>query len=724
MKLVIVESPHKSETIGHFLGSDYKVLASKGHIRDLASTGKMGLGVDINDEFKATYKISPDKVQTVKELKAAVSKADVVYLATDPDREGEAISWHLAQVLGLDVDSTPRLEFHEITKSAIVKALANPRTIDMKLVESQETRRIIDRLMGYRLSYLLQKKIKSRSAGRVQSVVLKFIVDKEKEIQAFVPTEYWKVAGTFINKENETITANLTSYNGKALTIPNEEEAKRIVKEFGDDFVVSNIKSQVNKKEPRPPFITSTLQQEAFAHCHFSTKKTAALAQLLYEGKEINGSITGLITYMRTDSTRLADEFVSAAREQIVSRYGQEYLGFAHMQKNNKNVQDAHEAIRPTDITLTPELVKPYLTRDELALYSLIYDRAIASLMSAKQDQVTTLVLSNNGYDFTTSATKNIFAGYHIIYGRYEEEDEVNKLPKDVKEGDIFKASEITKDQHFTKAPNRYNEGRVVKLMQENGIGRPSTYAATISTLLDREYVENTKGSLVPTQQGELTSDRLEEYFPKYMDASYTAGMENSLDSIADGQTDRLRLLNEFWEEFQKYFESAEAHMEKLQPKIVEGRTCPKCGKALVYRKGKYGEFVGCSDYPNCTYIEKDQPDEIVDHVCPKCGSTLVIRKGKRGQFVGCSNYPKCNYMEDMDGNPLGQEKKPVEIPEDAPLCPECKVGHLIEKKSRWGKTFIGCSNYPTCHYIQKDPNEEAAPKKTFKKTYYRKKAK
>lgn len=722
MKLVIVESPHKSETIGHFLGSDYKVLASKGHIRDLASTGKMGLGVDIADGFKPTYKVSADKTATVKELKSAVSKADVVYLATDPDREGEAISWHLAQVLGLDVSSTPRLEFHEITKSAINKALANPRTIDMDLVESQETRRIIDRLMGYRLSYLLQKKIKSRSAGRVQSVVLKFIVDKEKEIQAFVPTEYWTIAGTFIDADKEEMKAELSSYKGKAIKIPNEEEASRIVSEFPKTFKVSNIKSQINKKEPRPPFITSTLQQEAFAQCHFSTKKTAAVAQRLYEGEEIDGTLTGLITYMRTDSTRLADEFVTSAQNHIVARYGKEYLGYAHMQKNSKNVQDAHEAIRPTDITLTPERVKPYLTRDELTLYTLIYDRAIASLMAAKQDQVTTLTLSGNDYDFTTSATKNVFPGYYAIYGRYEEKDEGNKLPKNVKEGDVFTATDIEKTQHFTKAPNRYNEGRVVKLMQENGIGRPSTYATTISTLLDRDYVENVKGSLVPTQQGELTVDRLEEYFPKYMDASYTAGMENSLDSIADGQIDRVRLLSDFWEEFTKYFESAESNMEKLQPKVVEGRVCPVCGKPLVYRKGRYGEFVGCSDYPNCTYIEKDQPDMVADHVCPRCGGQLVIRKGKKGQFVGCSNYPKCNYMEDMDGNPIGQEKKIVEIPEDAPLCPQCGVGHLIEKTSRWGKKFIGCSNYPACHYIQSDPNDPA-PRKSYRKTYYRKKS-
>lgn len=719
MKLIIVESPHKSETIGRFLGQDYKVLASKGHICDLASSGKMGLGVDIDDGFKTTYKISPDKTQIVKELKTAVSKADVVYLATDPDREGEAISWHLATELGLDIDKTPRLEFHEITKNAILKALDNPRTIDMALVQSQETRRIIDRLMGYRLSNLLQRKIKSRSAGRVQSVVLKFIVDREREILAFVPQEYWTIAGTFVQGETK-LEASLTAYQGKSIKINSEEEANNIISSLPKDFMVSNVKSQINKKEPRPPFITSTLQQEAFTHCHFSTKKTASVAQRLYEGEEIEGSMTGLITYMRTDSTRLANEFVVSANDYILENFGEEYLGHIHMQKEDKNVQDAHEAIRPTDINLTPERVKPYLTRDELTLYTLIYDRAVASLMAAKQDQVTTVTLSGNEYDFTTSATKTIFKGYFAIYEKFEEKEEgVNKLPKDIKKGDVLASEKIEKTQHFTKAPSRYNEGSVVKLMKDNDIGRPSTYATTLSTLLDRDYVENQKGALVPTEQGNLTVDKLEEFFPKYMDAGYTAAMENSLDSIADGKTDRMKLLSDFWEEFTKYFDSAMKNMEKLQPKVVEGKVCPICGKPLVYRKGKYGEFVGCSDYPTCKYIEKETPDIVADHVCPRCGGELVVRNGKRGKFVGCKNYPTCNYMEDMDGNPLGVEKKPAEIPADAPLCPECHVGHLIEKTSRWGKKFTGCSNYPSCHYIVKDENYK--PKKNYR-SYKKKK--
>jgi DNA topoisomerase-1 len=705
MKLIIVESPHKSQTIGKFLGKEYKVMASKGHIRDLASRGPMGLGVDVEHGFKPTYEISADKQSTVRELKAAVKKADEVYLATDPDREGEAISWHLAQVLGLDIKTTKRLEFHEITKPAILKALANPRTIDMELVESQETRRIIDRLMGYRLSYLLQKKIKSRSAGRVQSVVLKFIVDREKEIKEFVPVEYWTIQGEFASGDG-VLKASLSQYQEKPIQIHSEAEADKVLSELPETFSVKNVKVEETKREPRPPFITSTLQQAAFAQFHFSTRRTQSIAQHLYEGEEVEGQSMGLITYMRTDSTRLAEEFISSAHGYIASQYGKDYIGYAHMQKADKNIQDAHEAIRPTDINMTPARVKEYLSNDEFKLYSLIYDRAVASLMSPRRDKVTTLVITGNGYDFSASSSSNLFEGYHKVYGKYEAKEEKVSLP-DFKTGDKLVKDKVEKEQHFTKAPARYNEGKVVKLMQDNGIGRPSTYASTISTLLTRGYVESQKGSLVPTEQGVLTEEKLADNFQKYMDATYTANMENALDSIAEGKTDKNTLLNDFWGEFQNYFEAAEKNMEKIQPKIVEGRVCPKCGSPLVMRHGKYGDFVGCSNYPKCDYIEKEKPQVLEDKICPKCGKPLVKRVGKKGEFIGCSGYPHCNYMESLDGKPLVQEKKEVVIPEDAPLCPRCKTGHLIEKKSRWGKTFIGCSNYPKCRYIQKEDEKK-----------------
>lgn len=710
MKLIIVESPHKSVTISRFLGKEYKIVASKGHIRDLASNGKMGLGVDVENGFKPRYIISKDKESVVKELKSYVKKADEVYLATDPDREGEAISWHLADVLGLDPKTTNRLEFHEITKPAVLKALENPRHIDLKLVESQETRRIIDRLMGYRLSYILQKKIKSPSAGRVQSVVLKFIVEREREIQAFVPSEYWTIDALFKNDKDDEIAADLTLKNGKTLKIENAEQATSIINELeGKPFVVTSIKKEKKFKEAKPPFITSTLQQEAFSHFHFSTRRTSAIAQKLYEGEDINGERTGLITYMRTDSTRLSDEFKQVARSYIKDKFGDAYLGHAHMQKSSKNVQDAHEAIRPTDLELTPEIVKPYLSKEEHQLYSMIYARALASLMAPKSDEVTSVIISADEYGFTASSSKELFNGYYAAYGQFEETDSKKKLP-DLTEGEKLNFLQIHQQQHFTKAPARYNEGKVVKLMQENGIGRPSTYSPTITTLIFRSYVSSTKGALVPTEQGNLTVDKLVEYFPKYMDVSYTAKMEDSLDSIAEGKTDKNTLLSSFWNEFLQYFEHADNNMEKIPPKEV-GRTCPKCGSPLVLRKGKYGEFVGCLNYPKCHYIEKEE-EPTLEKTCPECGAPLVLRKSKRGEFVGCSNYPKCHHMEDLNGNPLTTNHQETVIAEDAPICPRCHTGHLVTKKSRYGKTFIGCSNYPKCRYVQKDGTTDGKKEK------------
>ena len=700
MKLIIVESPHKSVTIGKFLGKGYKVLASKGHICDLAANGKMGLGVDVENDFAPRYVISKDKEGVVRELKNAVSKADEVYLATDPDREGEAIAYHLARILKLDLETTKRLEFHEVTKTALDRALENPRTIDLRLVKSQETRRIIDRIMGFRLSNILQKKIKSRSAGRVQSVVLRFVVDREKEIQAFVPVEYWTMTALFSN-DRSTVKAELSSYQGKPVKIGTKEQAETIERELPAEFVVSSIKNEIKTREPKPPFITSTLQQEAFSQFHFSTKKTATIAQRLYEGVEIDGVPTGLITYMRTDSTRLSDEFKGMASRFIEESFGKEYLGRAHMQKSSKNVQDAHEAIRPTDVRLTPSRVKDSLNKDEFQLYSLIYERALASLMAGRKDSITTISFTGNDYVFTTSGSINVFDGYTKIYGKYEEKESKVQLPSLI-QGETMKKESIEKLQHFTKAPARYNEGKLVKMMQENGIGRPSTYAPTITNLLDHDYIENQKGSLLPTEQGDLTVEKLTAYFPKYMDVSYTAQMETDLDEIAEGKIDEQKLLSSFWNEFKELYANAEEKMEKIPPKEV-GRACPKCGAPLVLRKGKYGEFVGCSRYPDCDYIEKPKPEVVEGKVCPRCGKPLVKRSGKKGEFVGCSDFPRCTYMETLDGTPIVTEKKEVVIPEDAPLCPRCHTGHLIEKKSRWGKTFIACSNYPKCRYIPKD---------------------
>ena len=703
MKLVIVESPHKCETIGKFLGSGYRVMASKGHIRDLSYKGKMGLGVDVDHGFKPSYEIESDKEDVVRQLKTAVSKADEVYLATDPDREGEAISWHLAEVLGLDVNTTKRLEFHEITKPAVLHALENPRTIDLKLVESQETRRIIDRIMGFRLSNLLQKKIRSRSAGRVQSIVLKFVVDRENEIKNFVPEEYWTIDALLRNGSSE-VTASFYGKNGKALKITDQNQADGIVNALPEQFRVSNIRKETRKREPKPPFITSTLQQEAFSQLHFSTKKTAAVAQKLYEGTEIDGVPTGLITYMRTDSIRLSDVFKASAVTYITENYGKNYVGHARTQKKSNNVQDAHEAIRPTDINLTPAKIKDSLSNDEYQLYKLIYERAVASLMAPKTDEVTTVTFDAGGYEFTTVGTTPVFDGYSRIYGAYEEKEENVSLPE-FKEGNLFDKKEITPLQHFTKAPARYNEGKLVKVMQENGIGRPSTYASTISNLLDHKYVKTEKGCLVPTEQGVLTVEKLNEYFSKYMDVQYTAEMETELDNIADGSVDEVALLTEFWEGFQQLYDVAEEKMEK-KPLTAVGRNCPVCGSPLVIKEGKYGPFVSCSNFPTCRYVEKEENETLQDHVCPDCGGKLVKRTSRKGDFYGCSNYPKCKYMEDTEGNRISTEKKEAEIPADAPLCPQCHTGHLIKKKSRYGKTFIGCSNYPKCKYTVSGKNK------------------
>lgn len=696
MKLVIVESPTKSKTIGKILGPDYKVMASVGHISDLATSGKGGLGVDIDNDFKPTYVVQKDKAEVVNELRKAIKKSSQVILATDPDREGEAIAWHLAREFNLPIDTTPRWQFHEITKNAIQEASQHPGHIDMNLVQSQETRRIIDRIMGFRLSYLLQKKIKSRSAGRVQSVTLRFIVDRENEIRNFVPEEYWTIAGKFGKPE---IDADLTSYRGKAVKIANKDEAEAIEKALPKEFLIQSITKTERSKEPKPAFTTSTMQQESFNQFHYSTKKTQLLAQHLYEGKEIEGNPVGLITYMRTDANRLAPEFIQAGENYIKENIGTAYVGHAHVtSKKSERVQDAHEAIRPTDINMTPERVKPFLTKDEWNVYSLIYCRALASLMAPKVESVNTLKLNGNDYIFTTDSVSTVFEGYSKIYGRFEAKTTKEIDFSSYKEGEKITCNSISKNQHFTKPPARYTEAKIVKLMEEKGIGRPSTYASTISTLEDRRYVTVEKGVLYPTEQGELTVQNLENFFPEFMDAKYTADMEDRLDSISEGNSSRHDLLTSFYSDFTKCMDNAEKNMEKLPDKKT-GEKCPECGSDLVVRKGKYGDFIACSNYPKCKYVQKEAPEVVEGKTCPKCGAPLVKRKGRYGrEFVGCSAYPKCKYIEGQDEN--GQNAQAA-IPEDAPTCPKCGVGKLITKRGRFGN-FTACSNYPACHYIQK----------------------
>lgn len=699
MKLVIVESPHKSETIGHFLGSDYKVLASKGHIRDLASTGKMGLGVDIADGFKPTYKVSTDKTSTVKELKTAVSKADVVYLATDPDREGEAISWHLAQVLGIPMDEDNRVVFHEVTKRAVTEALQHPRQIDQDLVKSQETRRVLDRIIGFKLSKLLQRKIKSKSAGRVQSVALRLICEREAEINKFVPEEYWSVQAHFV-KDGMEFTADLSKYKNKKIKLSSQEETDAVYNALNKEFVIETLKKTVKRRNSKAPFITSTLQQEASTKLGFKAKRTMQVAQSLYEGVDIGSETVGLITYMRTDSIRLAPEFISAAHDYIEENYGKQYVGRVKVSNKTENVQDAHEAIRPTDITRTPESIKSHLNTDQYKLYSLIYARALASLMCAAKVDATSVVLDNNDYKFNASGSRIQFDGYLKVYGQYEKNKDTF-LPELV-EGEHLESQKVDKEQHFTNPPARYSEAKLIKELEELGIGRPSTYATIIDTIVAREYVEMVDKTFKPTESGMLTNEKLVEYFDPIINVEYTAQMENELDEIANGEDTYLNAITTFENKFEPLLDKANKEMEKIEPKKT-GEKCPECGGDLVIRKGRYGEFVACSNYPECKYIKKDPNDRTgqpTGETCPKCGSPMVYKRGRYGEFEACSNYPTCKYIkkkpregDELIGKPTGDK------------CPNCGAD-VVWKRGRFG-LFKACSNYPECKTIIKTPKEK-----------------
>lgn len=656
--LVIVESPSKSKTIEKYLGKDYKVLSSKGHIRDLAIKGKGGLGVDIENNFEPSYVISKDKKDVVKQLKAEAKKADRIYLATDPDREGEAISWHLADELGLDINDEDRIVFNEITKTAVLNALDNPRKIDMGLVKSQETRRILDRIIGFKLSKLLQVKIKSKSAGRVQSIALRMICDKEKEIAAFIPEEYWTFKALF--KENdEEFEANLVKIGDKKAEIKNETEANEIEKRIIDPFKVESITKTIKKRSSRLPFITSTLQQEASSKLSFGAKKTMMIAQMLYEGIDLGNETQGLITYMRTDSTRLSNEFVTSAYSLIEEKYGDEYKGFYRV-KNDESSQDAHEAIRPTNLENTPEKVKPYLTNDQYKLYKFIYKRALASLMADAKFENTTYTLKTNDLSFNASGNVMIFDGFLKVYKDYDNSKDTT-LPKLEENQGLFK-TKLLKEQHFTEAPSRYTEAKLIKALEEEGVGRPSTYATIIDTIINRGYVELKKASdtgktkfFFPTEQGVLTDDKLREYFLSVINVKYTADMEKELDDIAINKRNNVESLREFYDKFEPLLVNAYEKMEKKEAEKT-GEKCPLCGNDLVYRQSRYGKFISCSNYPECKYTEsikkenKEEPEH-TGKICPECGSELLKRKSRYGNyFLGCSNYPKCKHIENIEG--------------------------------------------------------------------------
>lgn len=659
--LVIVESPTKTKAIEKYLGSDYKVVSSKGHIRDLATSGKFGFGVDLENHFEPNYVAIKGKKKDITALKKDAEKAKMVYLATDPDREGEAISWHLKDALQLKDEEYERVVFNEITKNVVKDAFNHTRKIDDDLVHSQETRRILDRIIGFRLSKLMQSKTGGKSAGRVQSVALKLIVDREREIESFKEEEYWTVTAKFTDME-----ASLDTVDGKKADLKTEEETDKVIDGLDSKFVISNYETKSKKKASKYPFITSTMQQEAISKLGFSSKKTMQVAQKLYEGIDIENDTIGLITYMRTDSVRLSDEFIKSSYAYIRDSYGEEYIGHVKKSKKRENVQDAHEAIRPSSINRTPDSIKKYLTKDEFKLYEMIYARALASLMADAKLNQTTITLDNNNTTFKTTGSVLIFEGYLKVYGKFESsEDKV--LPK-LKVNDELIAEEIVKDQHFTKPPARYTEAKLIKAMEELGIGRPSTYASTISTLTQRGYVKIIEKKLNPTEVGITTTDKLQEFFSDLINVKYTAKMEEDLDKVAEGKKIWYKILESFYKEFEPEVENAFDKMEKKEDEET-GEVCPKCGKPMVIKNGRYGKFEACSGYPECKYIkpkEKAPQVEVCD--CPKCGGKIVERKTKRGKvFYGCSNFPKCKVA--VWDKPTGE------------LCPECHSLLVTDKE-------------------------------------------
>lgn len=672
-KLMIVESPHKSKTIGAFLGRDYKVVSSKGHIMDLATSGKFGLGVDVEHDFEPTYVPIKGKKSLITELKKEVKNADFVLLATDPDREGEAISWHLKESLGVKEDAYERVTFNEITKDVVLNAIAHPRKIDENLVKSQETRRILDRIIGFRLSKLMQSKTGGKSAGRVQSVALKLIVDRERAINAFVPEEYWTITADF-----KDFTASLEKYKNKKIEIKGEREADDILSKLSKAFHIQNIDQKKTTRNSKPVFKTTTMQTMASSKLGFASSRTMRIAQKLYEGVELeNGESIGLITYMRTDSERVSPEFVKETKNYIEKKYGKEYVGSVKVPKKKENIQDAHEGIRPTSITRTPESVKPYLTNDEYKLYDMIYTRALASIMAGAGLLNTTVLLDNNDYLFKATGSVLQFDGYLKVYGKYEDQKDTILPDFQNYKSDTIIADEIKKEQHFTKPEPRFTEGSLIKEMESLGIGRPSTYAPTIQTLKDRTYIVVEDKKLVPTEIGMETTDKLQEFFSNIINVEYTAEMETDLDEIAEDKMDSVKVLRDFYDEFEPMVENAFKKMEKKEAEET-GENCPECGSPLVKRRGKYGEFVACSNYPNCKYIKKEEKKVTEIMPCPKCEGTIVEKKTRKGKiFYGCSNYPKCDFAS---------WDKPIEK-----KCPNCG-GTLVEKKNH----TINCMN---CDY-------------------------
>ncbi|MBF0552388.1 MAG: type I DNA topoisomerase [Deltaproteobacteria bacterium] len=704
--LLIVESPAKAKTIVKYLGKDFEVKASVGHVKDLPPKE---LGVDVEHGFEPKYVTIKGKDQVLKDLKKASAKSDFIYLATDPDREGEAIAWHIA--LELDDKKTPirRVLFHELTQRAILEAMDSPKELDERRFNSQQARRIMDRLVGYQISPLLWDKVKrGLSAGRVQSVTVRIITEREREIQAFKKEEYWSVTASLTGTNPPPFLAKLTKHLNKKITIPNQQAATEIVESLQNaGFTVSQVKKTERQRKPLAPFTTSKLQQDAYNKLNLPTKQTMYVAQNLYEGIELgNEGSVGLITYMRTDSTRVSNEAISQVRDYIKATLGSEFLpNKPHAYSSGPRAQEAHEAIRPTSVNRRPEDVKPYLNKNQLALYTLIWNRFVASQMRAAIIDVTSVDITAGDYLFHAAGSVVRFPGYMTLY-REENGEKMDKdLLPELAEGDVLKQDKLEPKQHFTQPPPRFTEASLVKELEENGIGRPSTYAAILSTIQEKKYVVKNKGNFFPTVLGFITNDLLVKSFPDILNVEFTAKMEDNLDRIEDGSADWQTTLNEFHQPFSQRLDLAKKEMAQVKVNGLETDiVCEKCGKKMAIKFGKNGEFLACTGYPDCrntsdfTYDEEgkivpmkaEEPDEEV--VCEKCGAPMAIKKGRFGPFLACTGYPECKNTK-----PIGNKGVPAFEPEMTDLkCEKCG-GNLLIKMSRQGTKFLACQNYPKC---------------------------
>lgn len=703
--LVIVESPAKTKTLSKFLGKDYTLESSWGHVKDLP---RRNLGVDLKGDFKPEYVVIPGRKKVIDKLKREAKKAEKVYLAPDPDREGEAIAWHIAEEVKKSNPHILRASFNEITREAVLEGIKRAGSIDMDKVNAQQARRILDRLVGYKISPFLWKTIyRGLSAGRVQSVALRIICEREEEIKNFTPQEYWSITAWFENEKKESFSAELVKIKGEDFRIQNQSRTEEILKDIEQKkYEVKSVKTEKRKRNPYPPFITSTLEQDSARRLNFSPKKTMLLAQQLYEGIELGeeGPV-GLITYMRTDSVRVADSAARSARDFIEKNYGSDYLpGKLRKYRSKKSAQEAHEAIRPTYVEHTPEGIRKYLSKDQFKLYQLIYSRFLASQMREALYDVTTVEIEGDGYTFRASASELVFDGFLKVYQETKEEnnekEEEAKLPL-LKEGEALALLKLEPQQHFTKPPARFSEATLIKELEANGIGRPSTYAQIVGTIEERKYVEKEKNRLFPSELGKTVKRILVDNFPELFEIGFTAEMEEELDRIEEGKDDWIEVLKDFYTPFKSILEEAEKKKKEIKNTTQETteEICDKCGSPMVIKWGKHGRFLACSAFPECKNTKplKQEDAQPIEEKCELCGSDMVLKNGRFGKFLACSNYPECKYTKPYS---LG-----ISCPREG-----CK-GFIVERRSKRGKTFYGCSNYPRCNFATWDkPVKEGCP--------------